>query len=49
MYEISVTKKKTMQQILNSDATQTAFIADGRTSAADERTSVGDGCTFIER
>lgn len=49
MYKISITKKKTMQQILNSDATQTAFIADGCTDVADERTSVGDGCTFIER
>lgn len=49
MYKISVTKKKTLQQILNSDASQTAFIADGRTDVADERTSVADGCTFIER
>lgn len=49
MYKISVTKKKTKQQILNSDATQTAFIADGRTDVTDERTSVADGCTFIER
>lgn len=49
MYKISVTKKKTLQQILNSGAAQTAFIADGRTDVADERTSVADGCTFIER
>lgn len=38
-----------MQQILNSDAAQTAFIADGRTDVADEQTSAADGCTFIER
>ena len=38
-----------MQQILNSDAAQTVFIADVRTDVADERTSAADGCTFIER